>query len=588
MVQKFQNRLLDSCKEALADIALKSSVDFLSVFKQKEAQAQDAGDEELAEFMKLLRGVFSMYFQFKKDQPFGSLMSGPQGRTMIPEDLTDDELLKLEELLTASINPQFIARICDVLWIRRKNYLYAQKAVKAYLQSVDEDKDECWVPKSEWLKRSTQIAISLGEKAPERQVIKQKLFDLFEDGRKKCFDAKQDYWPASLLELLIENKLADDWEKLGDESVEIAKGFPVSPGCDAPRRYYELASKCYTYAKKPDKANKARIDKAKHFEDEARSFNTPQGCDGFNMAHHLEKAIQTYREAGEKAKAEELIHELKEANKIAVSQMKPIKAEIDATPLIKLADDSLQGKNGLDAINGFISLYQPCSYEKERISVEELAKKYPLQAILGKSIFTSESNISAKIPGMLEDNTDNTQAAIIQQYNLSQNLVAATTLRRAIVIILKSDETWKTAVKEIITMSKFVPEERRDIFEKAITAGFEGDLLVFTHLIIPQIENSIRVIFALNKLKVTAVSPEGTQEERDLNSLLTDANAEGILGRDLAWEMRSLLIEKSGPNLRNRLCHGLMSSENLYSTSAVFLLWLTLYLVVDFQIKDGK
>ena len=112
-----------------------------------------------------------------------------------------------------------------------------------------------------------------------------------------------------------------------------------------------------------------------------------------------------------------------------------------------------------------------------------------------------------------------------------------------------------------------------------------SDYLIFTHLIIPQIENSVRLVFGINKLKITSVSPDGTQEERDLNTLIKDPNAEKIFGKDLVWEMRSLLIEKSGPNLRNRLCHGLMSSEDLNSTSALFLLWLTLYLVVGFQQK---
>ncbi len=153
-----------------------------------------------------------MYFQSGNGQPFGPLMSGPNGRTLIPDDLTEDELLQLEELLVVSCSPQFVARISDVLWIRRKKFQYAQMAVKAYLQTVDEDKDECWVRKREWLRRATQIAMTLGEKAQERIFVTQRILDLFEEGRVNCFTAQMDYWPASLLELLIENKLVSNWE----------------------------------------------------------------------------------------------------------------------------------------------------------------------------------------------------------------------------------------------------------------------------------------------------------------------------------------------------------------------------------------
>lgn len=189
-----EKRLLDECKETIVEATSREPSDFLSAFRQKQNKAIENHDKELEKLMKLLWGVFSMYFQFAQGQPFGPLMSGPQGRTMIPEDLTEEELSRLEEILNVSDNPEFIARICDVLWIRKRNPEYARRAINAYLQSVDEDKDnEMWVPGSEWLKRAAQIAMELGEKAQERQVVKKKLLDLFEDSRKKCFDAKRDY-----------------------------------------------------------------------------------------------------------------------------------------------------------------------------------------------------------------------------------------------------------------------------------------------------------------------------------------------------------------------------------------------------------
>ncbi len=577
-------RLIEICKEAVADVEAKKSPDFLSSFRQKQDTAKKEGDQELEEFIKLLWGVFSMYFTFSKGQPFGPLMSGSQGRTMIPEDLTEDELLKLEEILGASDNPEFVARICDVLWIRRRNPLYARRTIEAYLKSADGDKDnEMWVPRSEWLKRATQIAMELGEKAQERQVIKKKLLDLFEESRKKCFDAKQDYWPASLLELLIENKLADNWEALGDKSVEIAKGFPISPGCDAPRRYYELAAKCYAYVNKPEKAKEIKLAIAKHWEDEARSFKTPEGCDGFNLAHRLEKAIHAYRVAGEKEKAEALVHELKEANKITLSQMKVISSPpIDAAPLIKIADDLLEGKTGVAAIEAFAALCKPFSYEIEEEAAKKNLKDHPLQGLFDTHILTGEGNVSAKIGGMTDDYENTLKAQIIRGYNLGQNLSACTTLKRGVYLILQSGDSWKEAIKELINKSKFVPKVRTDIFERAIIAGFESDFLTFTHLIIPQIENSVRLIFAMNKLKVTSVSSDGVQEERDLNQLLSDPNAEGIFDKDLIWEMRSILTEKCGPNLRNRVCHGLIDSQDINNSSSLFLLWLIIYLLVGF------
>jgi len=581
---QLDQRFVDAYKEVEGNVASGKFPDCLSAFRAKQDYAKKEGDKEFEEFMRLMWGVFSMYFQFKKDEPFGPLMTGPTGRTLIAEDLTEEELLTLEGLLEITANPQFVARISDVLWIRRKNHKFAQKAVSAYLQSVDEDKDDCWVPRSEWLKRAAQIAMQLGVKANERDVVKNKLMELFDKGRKDCFIVGQDYWPSSLLDILVENKLVDDWDELGDKSVEIAKGFSVSPGCDAPRKYYRVAGVCYKNANKSDKEKAALIAIAKHWEDEAQSFKTPDGCDGFNLGHRLENAIHAYREAGEKEKAEELVHDLKDANKIALSQMKVIKSPaIDAEPLIKIADDGIGDKKGMEALEAFVLLLRPFSYEHEKESAEKILREHPLQGIFDTQIMTEEGNVAAKVPGALNNNEEKLKAQIVRGYNLGQSLSANTTLRRGIELIIKSGEEWKSSVRELISNSHFVPEERVGIYERAIIAGFEGDLLLFSHLIVPQIENSARTIFGMNKLKITSVSPFGIQQEKDLNQLLTDINAEKIFGKDLLWEMRSLFIEKTGPNFRNRICHGLMSFEDAKGSSSVFLLWLTVHLIFGFK-----
>jgi len=583
---KIDKKFIDVYKEIEGDIASTKFPDYLSAFRAKQSFAQKNGDKELEEFMRLLWGVFSMYFQFNKKKPFGPLMTGPQGRTLIPEDLAEEELQRLEALLEVILNPQFKARISDVLWLRRKNHKFAQKAISAYLQSVDEDKDDSWVPRSKWLKRAAQIAMQLGAKAKERDNVKTELMKLFEKDRLNCFSVGQDYWPASILDILIENKLVDNWEELGDKSVEIAKGFPISPGCDAPRKYYNIAVECYKNAKNSDKEKDALIAIAKHWEDEARSFKTPEGCDGFNLAHRIEKAIHAYRKAGEKEKAEKLVHELKEANKIALSQMKIIKTPaIDAAPLIKIADDGIRDKKGIGALEAFALLVRPSSYEHEKKSAEKILKKHPLQGLFDTQIISEEGNVVARVPSIMDNHEESLKARIVRGYNLGQSLSANTTLKRGMQLIVKSGEDWKKGVEELISNSHFVPQNRIAIYKRAIISGFEDDLLLFSHLIVPQIENSVRTIFGRNRLKITSVSPLGIQQERDLNQLLIDINAEKIFGKDLLWEMRSLLIEKTGPNFRNRICHGLMSVEEANGSFSIFLLWLTIHLIFGFKKK---
>jgi len=136
-----------------------------------------------------------------------------------------------------------------------------------------------------------------------------------------------------------------------------------------------------------------------------------------------------------------------------------------------------------------------------------------------------------------------------------------------------------------IGQSRFVPADRRTIFSRGIAAGLDGDLLLFTHLIIPQIENSVRMLVGAAGGKTTSYR-DGLMKERDLNQLLTEKDpgidGDAALGEDLLWELRALLVEQSGPNLRNRICHGLATIDECGSSSAMYLVWLTLFLLAHF------
>ncbi len=409
--------------------------------------------------------------------------------------------------------------------------------------------------------------MELGKKAVERKTVKKKLMDLFEKDRKEWFSPEYGFWPCALLMLLLEYHLVDDWVQLGDKAVETAKGFPISPGFEQPRRYYDLAAKCYDAGKAPEKAKEARLAIAKHWEDEAGAFKSLDGCGGSVLAHRFGQAIQAYRDVGEKDKADALIPELTKANQMARSQLKHISTKINVEPLYRLADERLRGKTGLDAIEAFESLHKPLSYVESEISAKNKIKNYPLQAIFDKSVLTPEGNVSQRIPGALSDSERRTEAGIIDRYVLNQNLVGATALGRGIAIILDSDGTWKTAIGELVNTGRFAVKGREEIYERAIIAGFEGDLLLFAHLVIPQIENSVRQLFRVNGLKTTMALQSDVQRERDLNALLGDEGAEKILGRDLLWDMRCLLIEQAGPNLRNRICHGLADIEEIKDTA---------------------
>jgi hypothetical protein len=76
------------------------------------------------------------------------------------------------------------------------------------------------------------------------------------------------------------------------------------------------------------------------------------------------------------------------------------------------------------------------------------------------------------------------------------------------------------------------------------------------------------------------VDEAGVETEKSLGALLGLPEATDMLGAGLTLELRALLTEQEGANLRNHVAHGLLSDAEAWSYSAVYAWWLCLRLVV--------
>ena len=109
----------------------------------------------------------------------------------------------------------------------------------------------------------------------------------------------------------------------------------------------------------------------------------------------------------------------------------------------------------------------------------------------------------------------------------------------------------------------WMPPGHEVIFHRACEALVAGDDLVFLHLVVPQFEPLIRHL-ASNRGQSTYHVPPTQQtslETDNLSYLLGSDVALAAFGEEGVQFLRTLLVEDPGFNLRNRLAHGLLKSE---------------------------
>lgn len=256
--------------------------------------------------------------------------------------------------------------------------------------------------------------------------------------------------------------------------------------------------------------------------------------------------------------------------------------EINISNYIEEAEKLIQGKEIRDAIFQLGLIGGTPQKSVLRAQVENSSKKYPLQHLFSSVAVNESGKIISRQPSMISGNQEEVEAAMkvemykqAQYYHLlyTQGLVEPARKK----IIFEHNVRLKD-IFYLVENNPFVPHGREIIFAEGLLKGFYGDFLTSAHLLIPQLENSIRHILYESGQIVSGIDSEGVQDEKNLNSLLFIPEFEELISEDIAFDLQGLLVERFGSNLRNRLAHGLMSYDSFFSYELIYLWWVSLHL----------
>ena len=108
-----------------------------------------------------------------------------------------------------------------------------------------------------------------------------------------------------------------------------------------------------------------------------------------------------------------------------------------------------------------------------------------------------------------------------------------------------------------IFLSPVFAPDRRPIIEAGIKAYLAGDHTLAVHLLVPQIEQALRVLLELAGGSVLKPARLGMLTYKLLHDMLQDPLLVQVLGEDTLLYLCVLLTDQRGWNIRNRISHGL-------------------------------
>lgn len=161
-------------QEVLSNEPKKEYFNFCSAFYEAANNARKQKDELGARVYEFFGTINHFSLRAEEDtKPYVPKLTYSDGsRSFQPDDLDEGDLDLLEQIIDEIDDPEFRARVADVLWVQRKNFKTAQVAVEAFVQSAERLKNpESWPSYVQRLERAAHIAAKRGFEKQREGVI---------------------------------------------------------------------------------------------------------------------------------------------------------------------------------------------------------------------------------------------------------------------------------------------------------------------------------------------------------------------------------------------------------------------------------
>ena len=561
---------------------------FCECFDTGAKECVVAKDDLGIRVFSFLNVVASFYPNYdKKGNPYGSMWSGFNGkRSLNAEDLCEDDLAALGGIVEEIEDPEFRARVADVLWVTKKDFKAARIAIQAFLQAAERLKtDDIWPPYVERLERAAQISAFRGFETERKTAVAalETAIVEYED------NAKSGFLCHHLMSALLGLKEGDA-PHYAALSARLARRFADAVDWHVAEAYWLLAEQWHRRTKKETEAQECLLAAAECNVSRGEAGLATQGA--MFASHWFGRGVEALRRAKAAPERIKTVHRrFLELQKQSLSELTTINPSAFSTPEYIEAERLMQersaahvrGHDFQSALARFANVTQPTDVEKLKQQYQEATKETVFDKIAGASSIDHDGKVADTVlavgSGSPEDEAEALRKRLCQQ---------ARTLNWPIHVVWNIEPARCAMIDEhvirlqdlifFVTNNPFIPPGHEGIYLRGIQAGFFGDWLTALHLLIPQVEASIRYVLNQYGIITSTLDSDGTQQERDLNQLLWLPDVERIFGTNILFDLRGLLIERFGHNFRNESAHGLLPEGGFYQESAVYLWWLIVHL----------
>lgn len=271
----------------------------------------------------------------------------------------------------------------------------------------------------------------------------------------------------------------------------------------------------------------------------------------------LERAFHMCRSCGLSRDAEAMALRIRKLGPEAIKEMKPFFRDVEYPPdqverfVTAMTTGALQ-----DVLIRIAAHFVPAEKEELGQRVKRAAEVAPLTAMIGIEKMDATGRPVARI-GSVDSDLD---GRIIDEAStaIEQDVPFLRWVVERMVSVLNPSAA---GLCEHVMAAPIFEPARAAVIERGLKAYIDGDAVAAIHLLIPQIENAIRVMFERSGGLPFRWHRNGGWVLKNLDELLRESIVAIVLGESCVRYLRVLFTEQRGWNIRNNVFHGIMPPE---------------------------
>jgi hypothetical protein len=506
---------------------------------------------------------------------------GNGSRSADTEDITLEEIDWLLEFAMECPHEELKGKIHDISFIRTRNHQHGMLALKHYAESLN-----ILLPHKNAYEAVPIVGrvVSLMRRFNQYDPIGKRTEAIIISFMENGFSLVE--YPTSgalgICRPFLEVREANH-SFFADLCVRIAHKLNGEGDFLGENELYDLSAAFYKKSK-DSASNERMLLKAAEVFEKAAGFQT----NPMQASNLLQRSIAGYRLVkGQKDKVDELHRRLLDVQGETLNYLGRVTSpKIDISTEVEWARAFVKREKFLDGVWRLSKLMPIPDFGKLKAKAIETIKNHPILFLFSSTNLDGRGRVTSSVDPALIDGAlseEKKSALWAEIVNKAQHHHQVYTQAFVIPAIQQVTDDHFLSEGQLIPLFRgnpFVEPGHEFLWAKAIICGLRFQWPEAASILIPQVENSLRFILENEGVLISKLDDGGTQEVLSLNFLLEHPKLKEILGNDLVTDFQILLTDKFGPNIRNRLAHGLIKHDEFFNSSIVYVWWLSLFMVL--------